>query len=103
MNQRLYESEIEQIALELLRDENGYTVLFGPDLAEGVNPERDYSEVILQARLHAAIDRLNPHIPVEAREDAYKKAQRAQALTVIDNNDAFHRLLIRRRVNIRFR
>ena len=93
MSGALYESEIEQIALELLRDENGYTVLFGPDLAEGVNPERGYSEVILPARLRAAIDRLNPQIPVEAREDAYKKAQRAQALTVIDNNDAFHRLL----------
>lgn len=93
MSNKLFESEIEQIALELLRDENGYTVLFGPDLAEGVNPERVYSEVILQARLRAAIDRLNPHIPVEAREDAYKKALRALALTVIDNNEAFHRLL----------
>lgn len=38
MSHRFYESEIEQIALDLLRDENGYTVLFGPDLAEGVNP-----------------------------------------------------------------
>ena len=87
------ESEIEQIALELLRDENGYTVLYGPDLLEGANPERVYTEVILQARLRAAIDRLNPHIPAEAREDAFKKALRAQALTVIDNNEAFHRLL----------
>ncbi len=89
----LYESEIEQIALELLRDENGYTVLYGPDLAEGANPERVYSEVILQIRLRAAIDKLNPDIPAEAREDAFKKALRAQALTVIDNNEAFHRLL----------
>ena len=43
MSHCLYESAIEQIALELLHDENGYTVLFGPDLAEGVNPERVYS------------------------------------------------------------
>ncbi|MFH1883877.1 MAG: hypothetical protein ABIL62_14365, partial [Planctomycetota bacterium] len=86
----LYESEIEQMALDLLRDENGYTILYGPDLSEGVNPERVYSEVILPARLHAAIDRLNPHLPAEAREDAFKKALRAPALTVIDNNDAFH-------------
>ncbi|MHB8091909.1 MAG: type I restriction endonuclease subunit R [Syntrophales bacterium] len=93
MSQRLYESEIEQIALELLRDENSYTVLFGPDLVEGVNPERSYSEVVLPGRLRAAIERLNPHIPVEAREDAFKKALRVPALTVIDNNDAFHRLL----------
>ena len=93
MSHRIYESEIEQIALELLRDENGYTVLFGPDLTEGANPQRVYSEVILPARLRAAIERINPHIPAEAREDAYKKALRTQALTVIDNNEAFHRLL----------
>ena len=93
MSHRLYESEIEQIALELLRDANGYTVLFGPDLAEGVNPERGYSEVFLPAHLRSAIDRLNPHLPTEAREDAFKKTQRASALTVIDNNEAFHSLL----------
>jgi type I restriction enzyme, R subunit len=89
----IYESEIEQIALELLRDENGYNILYGPALVEGANPERVYSEVILQARLRTAIDRINPHIPVEAREDAFKKALRAQALTVIDNNEAFHSML----------
>lgn len=93
MSQRLYESEIEQVALEFLRDENGYTVLFGHDLAEGMNPERIYSEIILQARLRSAIDRINPHIPTEAREDAFKKAMRALALAVIDNNEAFHHLL----------
>ena len=89
----LYESEIEQVALELLRDENGYTVLYGPDLLEGAHPERTFTEVILQARLRAAIDRLNPSIPVEARAEAFKKALRTQALTVIDNNEAFHCLL----------
>ena len=68
--------------------------LYGPDLLEGANPERVFTEVILQARLRAAIDRINPHIPAEAREDAFKKALRAPALTVIDNNETFHRLLI---------
>jgi type I restriction enzyme R subunit len=89
----LYESEIEQIALELLHDENNYTVLYSPDLAEGANPERVLTEVILQAHLRAAIDRINPLIPIEAREDAFKKALRAPALTIIDNNEAFHCLL----------
>jgi len=68
MVKTVYESEIEQIALELLRDENGYTVLYGPDLAEGVSPERAYNEVILKARLRVAIDRINPCLPTEARE-----------------------------------
>ena len=89
----LYESEIEQISLELLRDENGYVILYGPDLLEGASPERGYSEVVLKNRLRAAINRINPRIPEEARDEAYKKALRTQALTVIDNNEAFHHLL----------
>ncbi len=102
MSNTLYESEIEQIALELLRDENGYTVLYGPDLAEGAHPERTYSEVILANRLRAAIQRLNPHLPAEARADAFKQALRVTALTVMENNKAFHRLLTEG-VDVKFR
>lgn len=94
MMTKLYESEIEQIALDLLRDENGYDVRFGPDLAEGAGKERDYNEVVLSARLHSAIDRINPNLPAGARDDAFKKVMRSAALTVIDNNEAFHRLLV---------
>jgi len=59
----LFESEIEQIALDILREENGYSVLYGPDISEGDNKEREYTEVALAGRLAAAIDRLNPAIP----------------------------------------
>ncbi|MBN1535546.1 MAG: type I restriction endonuclease subunit R [Anaerolineales bacterium] len=89
----IYESEIEQITLELLRDENGYDIRYGPDLNEGANPERSYNEIILTARLRAAIDRLNSHIPAPAREDAYKQVLRTPGLTLIDNNESFHSLL----------
>ena len=88
----IYESEIEQIALDLLHDENGYEIRFGPDLTEGATKERDYTEVVLQARLRNAINKINPAIPAGAREDAFKKVMRSAALTVIDN-EAFHRLL----------
>ena len=89
----LYESDIEQIFLESLRDENGYGILYGPDLLEGASPERGYSEVVLKNRLRTAIERINPHVPAAAREEAFKKALRTQALTVIDNNEACHHLL----------
>ena len=62
-------------------------------MLEGATPERTFTEVILNARLRAAIDRINPRIPEEAREEAFKKVLRTQALTVIDNNEAFHRLM----------
>lgn len=89
----LYESEIEQVTLELLRDESGYRLAYGSDLLEGINPERQYNEVILRGRLKTAIDKLNPRIPQTAREEAFKKVQRTESLTLIDNNEAFHRLL----------
>lgn len=93
MSNRLYESEIEQIALDILREENGYIVAFGPDISEGEGKEREYTEVVLQGRLRAAIDRLNPTIPAEAREDAARKALRTVSVSLLENNEAFHRLL----------
>ncbi len=94
MTRSFYESEIEQITLDIFREENGYTVLYGPDLTEGDNKEREYTEVALVERLRAAIDRLNPDIPADAREEACKRALRTTFTTVIDNNEAFHCLLI---------
>ncbi|MBC8333268.1 MAG: type I restriction endonuclease subunit R [Anaerolineae bacterium] len=89
----IYESEIEQLSLDLLRDENGYETLYGPDISDGVNSERALTEVILQARLRAAIDRINPDIPADARAEAFRIARRTPALTLLENNEAFHRLL----------
>ena len=89
----LYESEIEQCTLELLRDESGYNLAYGPDLLEGLAPERVYNEVVLKGRLKAAIDKFNPDIPISAREEALKKVLRTESLTLIDNNQAFHRYL----------
>ena len=87
------ESEIEQIALDILSNDLGYTVLYGPDIAEGDSKERDYTEVILQQRLRNAIDKFNPTIPEEAREEAFKKALRTVTVSLADNNEHFHRML----------
>jgi hypothetical protein len=42
----LYESEIEEIALRLLRDENGYAILYGPDLLECAPLENGYNYIV---------------------------------------------------------
>ncbi len=47
MSNRLYESEIEQIALDILRDENGYATTFGPEISEGERKEREYTEELI--------------------------------------------------------
>lgn len=87
------ESEIEQIALDILSNDLGYTVLYGPDIAEGDKKERDYTEVVIQQRLKTAIDKFNPNIPEEAKEEAFKKALRTVTVSLADNNEHFHRML----------
>ena len=36
------ESEIEQIALDILQSALGYTVLYAPNLADGAHKKRDF-------------------------------------------------------------
>lgn len=93
MKNFITESEIEQIALDILSNDLGYTVLYGPDIAEGDRKERDYTEVVLQQRLRTAIDKFNHNIPEEAREEAFKKAFRTLTISLADNNEHFHRML----------
>ena len=78
----LTESNIEDVALEIL-SELGYNILHGLDIAQdGINPQRkSYSEVVLVERLRVAVDRINPNIPEEAREEAIKKVLRTEKPT----------------------
>jgi type I restriction enzyme, R subunit len=87
------ESDIEQIAISYLQN-LGYSFLLGPDISsDGEHPERQYNEVVLITRLRDAIDKLNPNIPFEAREDALKKVLRTDSTDLIINNITFHRYL----------
>jgi len=89
------ESGIEENVLQKLR-QNGYSILFGPDIApDGKTPERkSYSEVVLIERLNDAIDRSNPAIPGDAKEEAVKKVLRAESQKLIHNNHLFHKMLV---------
>lgn len=87
------ENEIEQIVIGYLQA-LGYTYLPGPDISpDGEHPERQYSDVVLVTRLRDAIDKLNPSIPYDAKEDALKKALRTDSHNTLINNEAFHRYL----------
>jgi type I restriction enzyme R subunit len=50
--------------------------------------------VVLEGRLRAALARLNPTLPAEALDDAYRKLLRHDALALIDRNRATHRHLV---------
>ncbi len=89
------ESHVEEHALAWLR-ELGYTTLFGPNIAPGEpRAERDHwHDAILKHRLAAAIARLNPGIPADAREAALKKILHPDSPSLVGNNRAFHKMLI---------
>ena len=91
------ESVVEDAALAWL-EALGYAVLHGPDIAAGEpGAERgdpNYRDVVLEGRLRQALARLNPDLPPEALEDAYRKLTRADAPSLVERNRAVHRMLV---------
>jgi len=89
------ESVVEEAALEWLAALQ-YGVLHGPDIAPGelLAERKDYGQVILEDRLRQALARLNPKLPAEALEDAFRKIVRMEGSTAEARNRAFHRMLV---------
>ncbi|MCY0856027.1 type I restriction endonuclease subunit R [Cupriavidus sp. D39] len=89
------EDKLEQEALDWLK-ESGYTPLFGPQIApDGDSPERtDYRQVLLRDRLRNAINRLNPAIPLSARDDALRQVLNLDTPVLLSANRIFHNLLV---------
>jgi len=76
----------------------GYAVVHGPEIAVGEpgaeRSDPNYRDVVLERRLRQALVRLNPDLPPEALEDAYRKLTRADAPSLVERNRAAHRLLV---------
>ena len=89
------EASVEDAALDWLRSLD-WQVAHGPDISpDGPKVERaDYDEVVLPARLRAALARLNPDLPQSALDDAFRKLIRPSGATLEARNRAFHRMLI---------
>lgn len=71
-------------------------MLYGPNLApDGESPERgSYVQVVLVERLRSAIAKLNPAIPLAAREDALQQVLNLEMPGLLAANRHFHRLLV---------
>lgn len=89
------EDQLEQEALSWLA-ETGYMLRSGPDIAhDGADPQRSgYTQVILPARLRAAMTKLNPGIPAAALEDALQQVAHLDTPVQLVANRAFHKLLV---------
>jgi len=99
------ESVVESAALAWL-EALGYVVLHGPDIAVGApgaeRTDSNYRDVILEKRLREALFRLNPNLPAEALEDAFRKLIRTDAPALVERNRAVHRMLMDG-VNVEYR
>jgi type I restriction enzyme R subunit len=89
------ENDIELYTLEDLQ-ELGYDYIHGGIIApEGTASERQaFSDVILEERLRQAIQKLNPDVPTNAREQALREVLRIKSPDLLADNEAFHKLLI---------
>jgi len=94
-HKKISESIVEDVALAWLESLQ-YKILSGPDIAPGeLKAERaDYHEYILPRRLREALQTLNPAIPPEALDDAYRKITIPSSPSLMVNNRNLHRMLI---------
>jgi type I restriction enzyme R subunit len=92
---RFSEGVVEEAALAWL-ESAGWPVRHGAEIAPGEEAaERDnYGQVILARRLRDALARLNPILPTEALDDAYRKLTRPEGADLVARNRATHRLLV---------
>ncbi|MFQ1638062.1 type I restriction endonuclease subunit R [Aeromonas veronii] len=89
------EDQLEQEVLGWLA-EVGYRVVCGYDVApDSDNPWRaNFNQVLLLDQLRGAIARLNPSVPMVAREDALAQVVNLDTPAQLSANRAFHRLLV---------
>jgi type I restriction enzyme, R subunit len=90
----LSEAEVEQALLAQLAG-LGYQLeqeeIIGPD---GVRPEREsHDVVILKKRLHGAVAKLNPTIPIEAQHEACRRVMQSELPSLLEENRRIHRLI----------
>lgn len=89
------ETQLENLSLDWFL-ENGWEVVHGIDIApDSSNPLRkDYKQILLEADVQAAFERLNPHLPASCFEQVWQKLSKPESLDLVINNRAFHRMLL---------
>jgi type I restriction enzyme, R subunit len=92
---QLSESTVEDATLAWLESigwqiEHGFGIAPGEPRAE----RSDWGEVVLERRLRDALTRLNPRLPSDALDEAFRRIARLEGSTLEARNRAFHRMLV---------
>lgn len=91
----LDEAQVEIIAVDILR-EMGYQYVYGPDIAPGQRAaeRRDYGQVVLEDRLRRALAELNPGVPADALDEAFRKLTRPDSPSLEVSNHIVHKYFV---------
>ena len=90
----LSEAAVEQALLDQLRALD-YSIEREEDIGpDGYRPEREsHDEVVLKKRFEDAVARLNPGLPLEARQDAVRRVMQSELPSLLEENRRLHKLL----------
>ena len=90
----LSEAAVEQALLDQLRTLD-YSIEREEDIGpDGHRPEREsHDEVLLKKRFEEAVARLNPSLPLEARQDAIRKVMQCELPLLLEENRRIHKLM----------
>jgi type I restriction enzyme R subunit len=90
----LSEAAVEQALLDHLRA-LGYSIECEEDIGpDGHGPEREsHDEVVLKRRFAEAVARMNPGLPLEARQDAIRKVTQFELPSLLEENRRLHKLI----------
>ena len=89
------ETQLENLCLDWFA-ENGWEVVHGVDIAPDSSNSlrKDYKQVLIEADLQTAFERLNPHLPASCFEQVWQKLSKPESLDLVTNNRAFHHMLL---------
>lgn len=88
------EGLVEDAAISIFRDLGYDYAEAGVIAPEGSAPERiAYSDATLSPRFEAAVERLNPHVPAEARAEAVRQLMVTETPSLVEENRRIHRLM----------
>ena len=90
----LSEAAVEQALLDQLRAID-YSIEREEDIGpDGHRPEREsHDEVVLKKRFEDAVARLNPALPLEARQDAVRRVMQSELPSLLEENRRLHKLM----------
>jgi len=88
------EAQLENNIIKILETQ-GYKHIYGPDIAPDITTlERNtFEDVVLKQRLTNSINKLNPNIPEQAKQQAIKQILNIHSIDQTANNESFHNYL----------